>query len=82
MPSSSSGRYTRAVDVEMVDALSDRPRLGRGLPRELLVGERRDERVGVGGQPLELLPEVVDLGRQRKMTRGSHDSIVAAGARV
>ena len=63
----------------MVDALSDRPRPGRRPPRELFLGERRDERVGLCGQALELLPELVDLGRQRKMTGGSHDIIVAAG---
>ena len=63
----------------MVDALSDGPGPWDRPPRELLLGERRDQRIGLCGQALELLPILVNLGRQRKMTGGSHDSIVIAG---
>ena len=48
-------------DVQMIDALPDRPRVRRGTPVELLVGESRCEQVGFIGEPLELLPELVDL---------------------
>jgi len=48
-------------DVQMIDALPDRPRVRCGIPVELLVGESRCEQVGFIGEPLELLPELVDL---------------------
>ena len=45
----------------MLEAFSDRPLGGPGLPGELVITERRDERVGISGNLLELSAELVYL---------------------
>ena len=74
-----AGRYRRAVTLRWSMHSATDHDAGRRAPGELFLGERRDERIGFGGQAFELLPVLVDLGRQRKMTGASHDSIVTAG---
>src|SRR6185503_6528813 len=59
-------------DVQVIDAQRDRPRRRRGLPAKLLVAERRNQRVGLIGEPFELLPEVFDFRREREMRRRWH----------
>lgn len=56
----------------MIDALADRPGVGRRRPVELFVGETGHEQVGFIREPLELLAELVDLGRQRENRRCRH----------
>jgi hypothetical protein len=50
----------------MLEAFGDRPLIGCRLPRELVITERRDERVGISGNLLELSAELVDLAGKCK----------------
>lgn len=59
-------------DVEVIDALRDGPCIRRRGPRELLVGQRRDEQVGVIGESSELPSKRVDLRRKRERRRCRH----------
>ena len=59
-------------DVEMIDALRDRPRLRRRLPRKLIVGQVRDQRIRFVSELFELAPERVDLRRQCEVRRCRH----------
>jgi len=62
----------------MIEALRHRPGVGRRLPRELLVSERRDQRIGVGGDLLELRAEFVDLGCEPRRSPGDHGATILA----
>jgi len=64
--------------VEMIEALRHRPGVGSRLPRELLVGERRNQRIGVSGDLLELCEELVDLGCKPRRSPGDHRSTILA----
>jgi hypothetical protein len=63
--------------VQVLEALGDRPLVGPGVPRELLVGERSGNRVAVGGYLLELPSELLDLWGEGSSASASWRSLLS-----
>ena len=59
-------------DVQVIDALRDGPCIRRRGPYELVVGQRRDEQVGVIRESSELPSKRLDLRRKRERRRCRH----------
>jgi hypothetical protein len=75
IPSSSFGRYSRAATIRW-SKHSAIDHIGRRPPVELVVAQRSDQRIRLGGDAPELPPEGVDFGCERQRTLDHPQRIV------